>query len=239
MTIEELYPLRIGGADSRIKLYNCSFSSRRFGWYRTFRYLEMYSNRLASNWTLNAAQGRAKDEVLAALFIAKNANSKGVDLYGYFRQFREKTVLVLGAYDAAGSIRIFNICSALTSLGYNAITIKDVPEFEAYDISQKVVAVASVCRFIVMDDSTPSGHLAEFEICRTNRWLMAVLRAAGHGASWMTAGASIASNVVHEGSYDPSNVLPAVTEAAHWAESRLSELERSFDKLYPWRLGVR
>jgi hypothetical protein len=236
MTIEGAFPFRLPAGDSKAKLYDVRLSAKQLNWSREFDYVEFYSNRLATHWSTEAAHSRAKDEVLAALFMERSAETKGVDLHDYFSKFWRKTVLLLGAYDSDGSERLRRIASALTQLGYEPLLIKDVPDFETYDISQKVVAVGSVCRFIVMDDSMPSGHLSEFEIIRSNRWVSAILRAGGRGASWMTAGASIASNVMHEGPYDPADVLPAVTAAVQWAEERLKGLKDSYGNLYPWRM---
>jgi hypothetical protein len=60
--------------------------------------------------------------------------------------------------------------------------------------SWELLQVGIICKFVVIDDSSPSGHLTEIEICRVNRWATIMLRENSAGASWMSAGASIASN---------------------------------------------
>jgi hypothetical protein len=98
-----------------------------------------------------------------------------------------------------------------------------------------VEALGAPAKFIVIDDSVPSGHLTEVEICRRHDWVTVILRAGGHGASWMTAEASITSRVILEKSYTPSNPAAAITEAANWAEETLKKLEADFAATYPWR----
>jgi hypothetical protein len=80
-------------------------------------------------------------------------------------------------------------------IGYKPLLIKDIPDFEHYGLQQKLVAIAGMSRFIVIDDSNPSGHLIELEICRLNRWVTIVLRVHGCPSSWMTAGISLSSTV--------------------------------------------
>ena len=54
---------------------------------------------------------------------------------------------------------------------------------------------------------------------------------------FVTAGASHASNVIRELSYDESSPQQAISEAVEWAEAKLQELQVKFDGTYPWRKG--
>ena len=96
--------------------------------------------------------------------------------------------------------------------------------------------VGSLARFVVVDDTTKSGHLSEVQICRLHNWITVLLRQGGKGASWMTAGASITSNVILEQAYDENRMEESVASAVEWAEAKISELERKFDNVYPWRI---
>jgi hypothetical protein len=125
----------------------------------------------------------------------------------------------------------------LSSLGYEPLLMKDVPDHPQQDLPQKVVAIGAIARFIVVDDSSKSGHLLEVQLCKQNSWVTVLLRAGGKGGSWMTAGAAHASSVIRELAYDPASPDVAVAEAAKWAEAKLKELERKFEGTYPWRAG--
>src|SRR5207244_3931209 len=93
----------------------------------------------------------------------------------------------------------------------------------------------AIARFVVIDDSSKSGHLVEVEICSSNRWVTILLRAGGKGGSWMTSGAGISSNVILEQAYEEGSPQPALSEAVSWAENKLGEIQARFDATYPWR----
>jgi hypothetical protein len=215
------------------------FESEAIKWTRYVEYAEIYGDRRASRWSPEAAQNRAKDEVLAAIFDRQRADEKKKKIEEYVSWSRQKRVLLLGAYDPAGENRLSLIAACLEELGYEPVRVKDVkdiPGFEDYGLTQKATVIAGLSRFIIIDDSTPSGSLVEYEICRSNEWVMVLLRAIGIHSTWMTRDASIKSNVILEASYDPSNPKPAVEEATKWAERRLSELKQTLNAIYPWRL---
>jgi hypothetical protein len=229
------FPFLLSREQASATFWKVHFKSEALNWKRYVEYAEIYGDRRASRWSPEAAQSRAKDEVLAALFLAQRAEKANKTLDEFVSSFREKHVLVLGAYNSAGEKRLRDIAACLEELGYEPVFVKDIPDFEHYDLAQKVVAIGALSRFIVIDDSSPSGHLNEFEFLRPIRWITVVLRANGIAASSMTLGASVASNVIREASYDPSNPKPAIEEAIKWAEDRLSELKEKFHGLYPWR----
>jgi hypothetical protein len=235
LTLADGFPFRLSDPQANVTLRDVRFSCEALKWVRNIEYAEVYGDRRAERWTVAEAESRAKDEVLSALFLAQQAESKKVSLQEYISSFREKTVLLLGSYDDAGRQRLAGMVGNLKELGYEPILIKDVPDFEHYDLLQKATAIGAISRFVVIDDSEPSGHLAEVEICRYCRWVTVLLRAAGHRASWVTAGASYTSNVILEKEYDPENPRSAVSEAVQWVEARLEEMKADLNSLYPWR----
>lgn len=235
LTLANGFPFRLSDRQANVILRDVRFKA--FNWVREVQYAEVYADRSASTWSMTAAQNRAKDEVLAALFLTRQAESKKLTLSDYISSSREKTVLVLGAYDDKGKRRLSNILKVLRDLGYEPVLVEEIPDFEHYDLSQKVVAIAALSRFIVIDDSSPSGHLTEIELCKQNRWVTILLRAYGHSASSMTRGASYFSKVILEKEYDPGDPTPAITESIKWAEDKLNELQVGLNKIYPWRTG--
>jgi hypothetical protein len=229
------FPFRLATEACDFVVDNFNFEVQFLRWQRHIHYLEVFGNRSAALWTPESAASRAKDEVLAAVYLARQAAQQKTSLNEYVRRFRDKSVLVLGSYHPPGSARLESICVHLRELGYEPVLVANIPDFEHYDQSQKVVAIAAVSRFILIDDSDPSGHLNEVELCKVNRWVTTLLRANGKPASSMTLGASISSNVMHELPYDPEDMAPAVRAATAWAEQRLMELEKQFSAIYPFR----
>jgi hypothetical protein len=235
LTLADGFPFRLNNLGANVTFQNVRFTCDALHWVRDLEYGEIYGNRQLEHWTLAQAENRAKDEILAALFLAQQANSKSLSIHEYVSSIQEKTVLVLRSYDQPGEKRLIEIAGCLRNLGYEPLFIRDVPDFEQYDLPQKVTAIGALTRFVVIDDSAPSGHLNEVEICRHNRWFTILLRAHGRHASWMTAGAANSSNVILEKEYDPSNPYPSVEESVGWVEARMAEMKDSLNQLYPWR----
>jgi hypothetical protein len=232
-SLEGAFPFRLMTAEASATFQDVAFMLG--GHTKRIEFAEVFGDRSASNWSVGKAESRAKDEVLAALVHVQQARSRQLPIAEYLNRFKDKAVLVLGSYEPEGNVRLEAIASALRAQGYDPVSIKDVPDHPHQDLSQKVVAIGAVARFIVVDDSTKSGHLTEVQLCRSNNWVTVLLRAHGVGASWMTAGASVASNVIRELAYDPEAPDPAIADAVGWAENKLRELEVQFSNTYPWR----
>jgi hypothetical protein len=227
------FPFRLDGKHASVSITGGTFEAG--AWMRTIQYAEVFGDRLRDNWSPEKAVSRAKDEILAALVESNRAKEKHLSIYEYIDIFKKKTVLVLGDYDEQGLQRLQGICVALVQLGYEPVLIRDVPDHPHHDLPQKVIAIAAISRFVVVDDSSKSGHLLEIELCKQNNWVTVLLRGGGAGGSWMTAGASHQSKVIFENPYDPGSPQIGVAEAASWAEDKLRELKILFDNTYPWR----
>lgn len=233
LTLAGGFPFRLATTSASVSFEDVAFEIGP--WKRIVQFAVVFGNRDAANWSIGKAESRAKDEVLAAMVQVSRAQQRRTDVANYIEQFKNKTVLLLGDYDSDGITRLQGISAALESLGYEPILVKDIPDHPHHDIPQKVVAIGAISRFIVVDDSSKSGHLLEVQLCKQNSWVTVLLRAGGVGGSWMTAGAAHTSNVIYELAYDPSSPEQAVRGAVKWAEAKLQELERKFESTYPWR----
>jgi hypothetical protein len=202
---------------------------------RIVTYGELYSSRDVENWSRERAITRAKDEVLAGLVELNRSHAKGISIDEYISKYKEKTVLLLGDYSETGLQRLEVIGDALKKLGYEPLLIKDIQSHPHQDISQQVIAIGAISRFIVVDDSSKSGHLVEIEICKKNNWTTILLRAEGRGGTWMTAGASEFSKVILEKEYSLRFPEKDILEATLWAENILKNIETRFAEIYPFR----
>ncbi|MBZ5609489.1 MAG: hypothetical protein LAP38_14605 [Acidobacteriia bacterium] len=227
-------PLRLDGARAQVTLIDCHFDA--LGWSRDVAGAEIFGNRSHSSWSVELAIGRAKDEVLAALAEAHRAARHDLTIDQYVNTRKQNTVLVLGDYSTAGTERLNVVCQCLVDLGYEPFLVKDVPDIFASDLQQKVMILGGLARFVIIDDSSASGHLSEIQIAQQNRWTTVLLRARGMHSSWMTAGLSFTSNVISEQEFDPLAPHIGVEKAVAWAESQINDLDRKYKKLYPWRL---
>lgn len=233
LTLSGGFPFRLSAKDASVNLEDVGFEIGN--WKRAIYFAEVFGNRDADFWSTGKAESRAKDEVLAALVQLSRATGRKTSISEYIEHFKNRTVLVLGDYDPEGQTRLGGIAEVLISAGYEPILVKDIPDHPHHDLPQKVVAIGAISRFVIIDDSSKSGHLLEVQLCKQNSWVTVLLRADGVGGSWMTAGASHTSNVILEKSYDRAFPGKGISEAVKWAEAKLQELERKFELTYPWR----
>lgn len=75
------------------------------------------------------------------------------------RRKRGRIVLILGKYDGAAFCRLKRIASKLEELGYYTYIVKEQPARLGESFVQKVVRYALSSRFVIIEDSEPSGHL--------------------------------------------------------------------------------
>ena len=240
LTLEGGFPFRLATPDASIRFVDVGF--RVPPWDRIVRLAEIFADRTAAFWSpANAAmrgvQAARADADVATLDV-ETSNRIGVSLSQYIKEFKAKTVLVLGDYHDEGAERLETIRAALMRFGYQPVLVKEVPEQPHHDLQQKVVAIASVARFIVIDDSSLSGHLVEFPLVQSNRWVTLVLRLSGSTGSFMTHGASLTSAVIRESAYDTMTLDSELLRGIQWAEQKLKELERDLGGTYPWRPDV-
>jgi len=233
ISFEDTFPLRLSRETASVSLFNMSFQAGP--WKRSIHYAQLFGTRKAKDWSTAQAVARAKDEVLAAFVEIQRAEKVGITLDQYIASHKDRTVLILGDYSPEGLTRLNAIATELDSLGYKSILIKDVPDHPYQDISQKVVAIGAIAKFVVVDDSSRSGHFMEIPLCKQNNWVTIIMRLDGIGGSWMTAGASTFSNVILELPYSLVVVRDALAEGTRWAEERLKSLKQSLSSIYPWR----
>ncbi|HEY4712187.1 MAG TPA: hypothetical protein VIH69_05885 [Dehalococcoidia bacterium] len=233
LQLEGAFPIRLTKETASISLFDMSFQAGQ--WKRTVHYAQLFGYRKADDWSAAQAVARAKDEVLAALVEVQRAGHSDISLDQYIASHKARTVLVLGDYGVEGLVRLDAIVNELKSLKYEPILIKDVPDHPHQDISQKVVAIGAIARFVIVDDSSNSGHLMEIPICKQNNWVTILMRLDGKGGSWMTAGASSFSNVILELPYDRNSIRDALIEGTKWAEEKIGSLEQTLSGIYPWR----
>jgi hypothetical protein len=234
ITFSGAFPFRLTRQEANVSFGDSVFEAKK--WRRTVHYAEVYGDRTRELWLPEKAVSRAKDEVLAAIVEARQAQEKHITIEQFIGESKKKMVLVLGDYDNTSLARLELIAQLLRKLGYEPLLLRDIPDHPYQDLRQKVVAIGAISRFIVVDDSSKSGHLLEVQLCDQNRWITILLHANGQIGSWITVGASHLSNVIHEQPYDPLSPELALGQATTWAEQKLQELEIKFNNTYPWRM---
>jgi hypothetical protein len=201
LTIQDAFPFRLAGERSGLTLSEVSFVAGT--WRRIVLYAQLSGNRGEEFWAEAQAVRRARDEVMVALLDLQQGAARGLDLGTYLRTFKARTVLVLGDF-TAGRARLEAIRASLVRLGYDAVLLDEVPEDLNYDLQQKFQAVGPVCRFLVFEDSTPSGHLVEMTLAASFNPIAIILREGTSKSTFMTQGLELTSKVAQEWTYEPA-----------------------------------
>jgi hypothetical protein len=237
LTLEGAFPFHLTSEEAEVRFVDVRFKVD--AWVRDVIWAEVYGNRTAEFWAEARAEERARgaDDLMIALYQLKEARKRSLSPDEYLAAFRQRHVLLLGDYSDEGAARLATIGQVLGEVGYVPILLKDLPDDPHMSLAQKASHFASISRFIVVDDSSKSGHLVEFAHVRAQEWVTVVLRLKGSDGSFMTRGASLTSTVVYEAEYDTSGLRNTLLEGIAWAEAKLVELKRLLADTYPWRKG--
>jgi hypothetical protein len=233
-TVDERIPLRLDGSEASVTFESLRWRFR--GQLRHITYAEFFANRTYDYWTVEKAIERAMDEVLQASVYAGGMERLNTSVSDYLERFKKGHVLLLGDFSNEGVNRIQRITEILGYLGYYGFTLKDVREIPEYDLRQKLTAVAPICRFVVVDDSSRAGQAAELPIIEMLRVTAIIMRLRGSQSTFVTRGLSATSKNIKEIDYDFNDIDRVLNDAVEWAESIIGELQEEYVKNYPWRL---
>jgi len=232
LTVSGGFPVRIEGR-SDLRLYE--MASEGPGWRRAVEYAELHTDRSAEYWSDLMAVERAKDEVLLAVLDARLMRQRSLSLSDYLAHFKQRHVLLLGDFGTEGRERLARLRERVDALGYVTVTIDEVDEFPDLDLRKKLLAVATACRFVVVDDSSRSGQAAELPLIELARVIALVLRKEGSDSTFVTRGLSIASRVIREVAYTDTTFDDVVDAGMAWAEAERERIGAESQDVYLWR----
>lgn len=232
--VEGRIPLRLDGPEASVTLESLEWTFR--GQARRIAYAEFFANRESDYWLVEKAVERAMDEVLQASVYASGMERFKISVSDYLERFKKGHVLLLGDFGQEGIKRIQRMTELLGTIGYYGFTLQDVREVPEYDLRQKLTAVAPVCRFVVVDDSSRAGQAAELPIIEMLRVTTIVMRLRGSQSTFVTRGLSATSKNILEVEYDFTDIEKVLNDAVQWVESTIGELQERYSKNYPWRL---
>lgn len=200
----------------------------------TVHYAQFYSDRDKSFWSEASAVRRASDIIVQALTDKNKALSKGLELEEYIANHKKKSVLLLGNYNKQGTNRLEAIQSILER-EYNVLIVKDIADEPSHTLSQKVTLVGNLCRFVIVDDSDPSGHIQEIDMARNSEWITVLLHKDGRRSTFMNASFAISSRFIKEFNYTEEDLEGSLGQALEWAEAMFEEFKAGLKRIYPWR----
>jgi hypothetical protein len=182
-------------------------------------------------WTLRLAKSSTSDYVIACTkeayeLVWRRANDILED---------SDSVLLLGKDTGDSFKRLTRIKSELESLGYYVYLLKEQPDKSGESVIQKVLRYALSSKFILIENSEPSGHLYEIpHVTKMAECVTALLQEKGKGATWMFEDAYAKSRNWKKFAYDSRALRTVVREAVEWAEHFTEEFAAHQKKVLPW-----
>jgi len=145
------------------------------------------------------------------------------------------SVLILGKDTGASLDRLKRIATKLEQLGYYTYIIKEQPDRAGESIVQKVMRYALSSKFVLIENSEPSGHLYEIpHVAKAAECVTVVLQESGKGATWMFEDAYAKHKHWHKLIYEDRDLERAVEEAVSWAEKFVAEFANYQTTHLPW-----
>jgi len=146
-----------------------------------------------------------------------------------------ESVLVLGKDTGPGMKRLKTIAGVLEDAGYYVYIIKDQPDRLGESVIQKVLRHALMSRFVIIENTEPSGHLYEVpHVTKMAECVTAVLQEKGKGATWMFEDAYGKTTAWKKFIYAPKDLARTVAQAAAWAQKELKMFANYQRKTLPW-----
>lgn len=144
---------------------------------------------------------------------------------------KKKVILIIGKYgDHRG--RLGQIETLLSDRGYQGLLLDNFPDIEEQSLPEKMVLFASIARFVLCDDSAPSGHIDELRICSGMRFTTAILRPLGRASTAMHADLAIDTDYMRAFQFEELTFEEALVAALRWAEETVLDRSASFNRLY-------
>lgn len=145
------------------------------------------------------------------------------------------SVLVLGKDVGPALDRLKRIASKLEELGYYTYIIKEQPDKAGESVIQKVLRYALSSKFVLIENTEPSGHLYEIpHVAKAGECVTVVLQEEGKGATWMFEDAYAKHKHWHKVTYKDAELEQAVERAASWAEKFVGEFTDYQTANLPW-----
>ena len=143
------------------------------------------------------------------------------------------SVLVLGKDTGSSLDRLKQIAARLETQGYFTYIIKEQPDRTGESVIQKVMRHALMCKFVIVENTEPSGHLYEIpHAAKAAECVTVVMQEQGKGATWMFEDAYGKHRHWHKVEY--TDVDAAVDASIEWAEQFIAEFGKFQQSVLPW-----
>ncbi len=119
-------------------------------------------------------------------------------------------------------------------IGLAAILVREQPELEEHGLVGKLHVYAGMTRYVVVENSEPSGHLYELPHLKMIEPVTVILQETGRGASRMPDDSIAKDSLTRVFRYGPKNLEEVLVKASEWAEARLEKNAKLNRKTWGW-----
>jgi hypothetical protein len=147
------------------------------------------------------------------------------------------SVLLLGK-DTGSSLKLLNEIKSIleNEYGYYVYLIKEQADKLGESIIQKVLRYALSSKFVIVENTSPSGHLYEIpHITKMAECITAILQEQGKGATWMFEDSYAKNRHWSKFIYEPKELSKSIKDATKWAEKTFSDFAKHQKETLPWR----
>jgi hypothetical protein len=145
------------------------------------------------------------------------------------------SILILGKDTGEGLKLLKRIQSHLDSLGFYTYIIKEQPDVIGESVMQKVLRFGLSSRFVIIENSEPTGHLYEFpHITKFAELTSIVLQKKGEGATWMFEDLYHRVKNINKIEYEDENLEEQIDIGIEWAKEYLKAFGEFQKQNLPW-----
>jgi hypothetical protein len=145
------------------------------------------------------------------------------------------SILLLGK-DTGNSLKLLkHIQRELEFSGYSVYIVKEQPDRRGESIIQKVQRYALSSKFVIVENSEPSGHLYEIpHVAKMLECITVFLEEKGRGATWMFEDIYGKSKHLRKFVYTKNTFQAELKKAVNWAEQFSKQFALFQKNVLPW-----
>jgi len=145
------------------------------------------------------------------------------------------SVLILGKDTGEGLDLLKRIQTHLDNLGFYTYIIKEQPDIIGESVMQKVLRYGLSSRFVIVENSEPTGHLYELpHITKFGELTSIILQRQGQGSTWMFEDLYHRLNNIVKIEYTDDILEDKINEGIEWANNYLKSFGEYQKQKLPW-----
>lgn len=164
------------------------------------------------------------DEIKFAplLFLIEN-NNYFIEIINVIRL---KAILILGKDSGVSYKKLKKIQAVLKKNGLIGIIAKEQGDILSDSILRKIATLATMSKFVIIENSEPSGHLYELPFIKELECITIILQEVGKGATWIFEDIYSKFNFIKKFLYKEENLEQIILQALEWAYQKNIEHEQ-------------